>query len=389
MKQFLLIGNMNAITYKEVFPLIKSNQVWMGFSISGGDREFEVPDSYPLMSAGWRVDDNGKRFLRVKGVRWFTNIDHGRRHEPLQLMTMADNLKYSKHKEIKGAVGYQKYDNYDAIEVPYTDAIPSDCEGVMGVPISFLDKYCPEQFEIIGGTANGQVPNQYKSDGFKTHHEPILNGIHLYQRILIQHRKGANKQFLLIGNRNAITYKEVFPLIKENNMWLGYKQHSGNSMYFTIADKEYAKQISTEKAEGGWWRYINNEIHIAVNCCWFTNIDHGRRHKPLQLMTMGDNLKFSKHKEIKGSNGYQRHDNYDAIEVPYTDAIPSDYDGVMGVPISFLDKYCPEQFEIIGASNNGAVDMKLKLPHFKSHNEPFVNGQKIYQRIFIRHRKEV
>ena len=97
-------------------------------------------------------DDQGKKYIRVKGVRWFTNLDHGRRHQPLQLMTMADNLKFSRHKEIKGKNSYIHYENYDAIEVPYTDAIPSDYDGKMGVPISFLDKYCPEQFEIIGQT---------------------------------------------------------------------------------------------------------------------------------------------------------------------------------------------------------------------------------------------
>lgn len=147
-KQFLIIGNMNAITYKEVFPLIKSNRIWLGESIHSGDREFGVPKEYPLNAAGWRVDSKGNHYIRVKGVRWFTNLEHGRRHQPLQLMTMADNIKYSRHKEVKGS-GYRKYDNYDAIEVPFTDAIPSDHDGVMGVPISFLDKYCPEQFEIV------------------------------------------------------------------------------------------------------------------------------------------------------------------------------------------------------------------------------------------------
>ena len=146
---------MNAVTYKETFPLIKENKMWMGYSIHSGDREFEVPDEYPLNAAGWRIDENGRKFIRVKGVRWFTNIDHGRRHEPLPLMTMADNLRFSKHKEIKGKVSYDHYDNYDAIEVPFTDAIPSDYDGVMGVPISFLDKYCPEQFEILGITDRG------------------------------------------------------------------------------------------------------------------------------------------------------------------------------------------------------------------------------------------
>lgn len=147
-KKFVIIGNQNAITYKEVFPLIKENKMWLGCSIHSGDREFRVPDNYPLESAGNRVDENGNKYIRVKGVRWFTNLDHGRRHQPLQLMTMEDNIKFSKHKEIKEN-GYLKYDNYDAIEVPYTDAIPGDYTGCMGVPITFLDKYNPEQFEII------------------------------------------------------------------------------------------------------------------------------------------------------------------------------------------------------------------------------------------------
>lgn len=133
-KQFVIIGNMNAITYKEVFPLINANKIWLG--TSGGAREYLKPD--------------GKK-QKMGNTCWFTNLEHGRRHQPLQLMTMADNIKFSKHKEIKGKE-YQKYDNYDAIEVPFTDAIPADYEGVMGVPISFLDKYCPEQFEIIGAT---------------------------------------------------------------------------------------------------------------------------------------------------------------------------------------------------------------------------------------------
>jgi Adenine-specific methyltransferase EcoRI len=151
-KKFSIIGNMNAITYKETFPKIRENKMWLGPTISSGDREFQVPESYPITAAGWRVDDDGRKFLRIKGVRWFTNLDHGRRHQPLALMPMKENLRFSKHKEIKGKRKYDKYDNYDAIEVPFTDAIPSDYEGVMGVPISFLDKYNPDQFEILGIT---------------------------------------------------------------------------------------------------------------------------------------------------------------------------------------------------------------------------------------------
>lgn len=146
--QFSIIGNVNAITYKEIFPLIKTNRLWLGPTITSGDREFRVPESYPLKAAGFRIDEDGNKFIRVKGVRWFTNIEHGRRHEPLSLMTMEDNLRFSRHKSLREN-GYLKYDNYDAIEVPFVDAIPSDYVEAMGVPITFLDKYNPDQFEII------------------------------------------------------------------------------------------------------------------------------------------------------------------------------------------------------------------------------------------------
>ena len=149
-KRFLIIGNIQAITYKEIFPLIKDDKLWMGVTIHSGDREFRVPDHYPLNAAGCRVDENGVKYIRVKGVRWWTNLDHGRRHEKLPLMTMKDNLRYSKHKEIKGKAAYDRYDNFDAIEVPFTDAIPCDYNGLMGVPVTFLDKYNPDQFAIIG-----------------------------------------------------------------------------------------------------------------------------------------------------------------------------------------------------------------------------------------------
>jgi len=99
-KQLLIIGNMNAITYKEIFPLIKANKLWLGPTITSGDREFQVPDEYPVTASGWRIDEKGKKFLRIKGVRWFTNIDHGRRHQVLPLMTISDNFKFSKHKEV-------------------------------------------------------------------------------------------------------------------------------------------------------------------------------------------------------------------------------------------------------------------------------------------------
>ena len=169
-KKFVIIGNINAITYKEIFPLIKNNKLWLGPSISSGDREFVVPHYIFKEIGNWRTDENGVHYARVMGVRWFTNLDHGRRHQPLPLMTMRENLKYSKHKNIKGKTKYDEYDNYDAIEVPFTDAIPSDYDGVMGVPISFLDKYNPEQFEILGATQRGchdEVPDTKKYDNYR------------------------------------------------------------------------------------------------------------------------------------------------------------------------------------------------------------------------------
>ena len=140
-KDFLIIGNVNAITYKEFFPLLKDNKVWMGASIHSGDRKFFVPDDYPLDASGCGIDEDGRRFIRVKGVRWWTNLDYKQRHEDLILIK-----KYTPEE-------YPKYDNYDAINVDVTKDIPYDYEGVMGVPITFMDKYNPDQFEVLGLTS--------------------------------------------------------------------------------------------------------------------------------------------------------------------------------------------------------------------------------------------
>lgn len=188
----------------------------------------------------------------------------------------------------------------------------------------------------------------------------------------------ANKKFLMISNINCITYKEVFALLKTNKAWLGNGMGRWISGFIVPPEYElYGTEARiNEKGE---------RIVATNNCMWLTNIDHGRRHTPLELMTMDNNIKFSRHKEVR-ENGYKKYDNYDAIEVPYADAIPSDYEGVMGVPVTFMDKYCPEQFEIIGCSDNGIVPDKYKLPHFKRHNEPYIDGQKVYKRLFIKKR---
>ena len=151
-KKFLIIGNMNAVSYTEIFPLIRSNQIWLGATGFANDMVFAVPkgtmvspsDKAKAERLGYVGD-----YTRLGNSCWFTNLEHGRRHMPLKLMTEADNVKFSRHKDIRGK-GYIKYENYSAIEVPYTDAIPADYDGVMAVPRSFLDKYCPEQFEIVG-----------------------------------------------------------------------------------------------------------------------------------------------------------------------------------------------------------------------------------------------
>lgn len=182
----------------------------------------------------------------------------------------------------------------------------------------------------------------------------------------------SGKQFSVIGNMNAITYKEIFPLIKENKIWLGGTGFV-TDMVFGVPEGTKIKDSDRKKAAR--LGYVGNYTRLG-NSCWFTNIEHGRRHEPLQLMTMEDNLKFSRHKELR-EKGYQHYDNYDAIEVPYTDAIPADYDGIMGVPISFLDKYCPEQFDIIGVANHGKDNIYDLFA-------PTINNVGIFKRILIR-----
>ncbi len=158
----------------------------MGRWISG----FIVPESYELYGTEARIDQEGNRIVATNNCLWLTNLDHGKRHQPLPLMTMADNIKFSSHKDVKGKE-YEKYDNYNAIEIPYTDAIPSDYDGVMGVPITFLDKYSPEQFEIVGmaedngrGYSGGVIINPKGNP-----HATLPNGKHMYKRLFIKHKK--------------------------------------------------------------------------------------------------------------------------------------------------------------------------------------------------------
>lgn len=186
-KKFIIIGNKNSVTFKEVFPLIMNNKMWSGKTGWGGGMWFETKNPADVDKVV-----NGINMKNVSSV-WFSNIEHGKRHEPLSLMTMADNLKFSKHAEIK-EVGYQRYDNYDAIDVPYTDAIPSDYEGIMGVPVTFLEKYCPEQFEILGITLGNTVDYEMTT---------------IYENAIQHNKSGTTQGGSKVNTRAAILVKDI------------------------------------------------------------------------------------------------------------------------------------------------------------------------------------
>ena len=162
-----------------------------------------------------------------------------------------------------------------------------------------------------------------------------------------------NKKFIIIANKNSITYREIFPLLRDNKMWSGITSWSGGLWFETMNRNDYDKVIDG--------KYMKN-----VSSVWFTNLEHGRRHQPLQLMTMEDNIKYSRHKEIR-NHPYNKYANFNAIDVPFTDAIPSDYCGYIGVPVTFLEKYSPDQFNIIGLGiSNSGLEIGV-LPYTAEH----------------------
>ena len=185
-KKFIILGNQNAITYKEIFPYIKDNKIWLGSSIHSGGVDFRIPDDYPQYSANVFIR-NGHHYINLAGVRWFTNVDHGQRHQPLELMTMADNIKFSRHKEVKN-IGYKRYDNYDALNIPFTDSIPCDYDGLMGVPITYMDKYCPDQFDIIDGIGRYSILHNEETKKNRKYLS-MIDGKAVFFRIIIRKRK--------------------------------------------------------------------------------------------------------------------------------------------------------------------------------------------------------
>ncbi len=187
----------------------------------------------------------------------------------------------------------------------------------------------------------------------------------------------ADKKFIIIGNKNCVTYKEVFPLVKNNLMWSGFTKWSGGMWFETKNNDDVDKVIDG----------INMK---NISSIWLTNIEHGSRYNTISLSSMNEILYSSKTKKINSKDSYNQYDNYNAIEISFTKFIPSDYNGIMGVPISFLDKYCPRQFEIIGATesegkgfSNGLWDETSKIA------QPLIQGKKLYKRIFIKHKREI
>jgi hypothetical protein len=214
-----------------------------------------------------------------------------------------------------------------------------------------------------------------------------------YVAQLVEH----GKKFLIIGSKSTITYKEIFPLIKADKLWMGVTP-MGKDLLFDVPER-VAKAMLESGKKGSNYKIVNGKIMGRSASTWFTNLDHGRRHQKLECMTMERNLRFSKHKELRGKAAYDRYDNYDAIEVPFTDAIPSDHEGAMGVPITFLDRYNPDQFAILGITdrdNNSGVKTKeyteADVPNFGDLNRRGVvrvgNEYKpIYARLIICHRR--
>ncbi|MDD3250974.1 MAG: adenine-specific methyltransferase EcoRI family protein [Lachnospiraceae bacterium] len=210
-KSFVILGNMNAIPYKEVFPFLKYNKIWLGYKTLNQDMYFIITDEYKKWVTENKKEGSAYKIIdgvvmgRLASACWFTNLDHGRRHDPILLDTMAHNLKFNKRLKLEfekryGKVEYPRYDNYNAIEVPFTECIPSDFDGVMGVPITFMDKYCPEQFEVVwqaSGNAYANAPHEIMEElefdptvkyggGLGT---AVVNGQAKYSRILIRFKK--------------------------------------------------------------------------------------------------------------------------------------------------------------------------------------------------------
>lgn len=361
MKKFLIIGNSNAITYKSIFPHIASGE-WFIRTKNG-----------TVCFAMNFTNSNGEN--KIISSVWYTNLDSRHLYKTLELTKTYDPEKYP------------KYDNFDGIEVSKLRDMPYDYDGVMGVPISVV-LFSPEQFEIMGDT------NPLARGG-------LINGKYTYKRVPVRLRKKKDKKFLILGNGNVVTTKDIFPLIKDNKMWLGASKGMGGKPIEFIVD-----ETIYEETKGSATRKENGICYVGVMMItWFTNMEHNKRKEPLILTKKYDPAL------------YPKYDNYSAINVDKVKDIPYDYDGVMGVPISFLDKYCHNQFEIIKfRKGNDDKDLSVngKCPYFRilikrvpdkkkvefeiidymashgkepkgiPHEAPYLNGKWLYNRLLIK-----
>lgn len=196
-KQFLILGNINAVTNKAIFSMIMDNKLWFGSTIHSGDREFMVPDNYPLETRGSRVDEQGRKFIRVKGVRWFTNIEYPDRYKVLSLSETSDP---------------DPFDNYSALNVTKTKDIPKDYAGVMGVPITFLDKYNPDQFEILG-------LDVMMLDNPRPNKRLLYKGKETYCRIMIHSKPLAHPDVSAFEFHKRIFGDTPTPAINFDSLW--------------------------------------------------------------------------------------------------------------------------------------------------------------------------
>lgn len=337
MKKFLIIGNSNAITYKSIFPYIASGEWFL--RTGKGDRHCSM----------YFLDEDGER--KDMPSLWYTNLDSRHLYQELELTEKYDPEKYP------------KYDNFDGIEVSKLRDIPCDYSGVMGVPISVV-LFSPEQFEIVGDT------NPLARGG-------LINGKYTYKRVPVRLRKKKDKKFLILGNGNAVTTKDIFPLIKDNKMWLG--TFYGSMEFIISADKFDETKCSKYRVEDGEY-YIK-----LMMITWYTNMEHKKKSEPLVLTK-----KYN-------SDDYKQYDNYSAINVDKVKDIPCDYDGEIGVPITFLKSYNPNQFEIIGVFNNSKLEEKAENGYVLSTNtltirkngqritnEPVINKKSKYKRLVIK-----
>ena len=309
-KDFLIIGNVNAITYKDIFPLIKNNKLWLGASIHSGDRKFYVPNDYPLRAAGCGVEDDGRKYIRVKGVRWFTNLDYAMRHEELVLY----KRYYGNEEE------YPKYDNYDAINVDKTADIPCDYFENLGVPLTYLDKYNPSQFEIVGSSRELAQPMSEIAP--KGSYEP------------------GGPSFYLAVDRFSDTADNLNGT-ERNGTERNGTERNGTEISPPILPNCCPAQVVTES----WESRSHSLTSIAL------------------INSRSSDLRREISEALQELPQVREKMNRTLTESCATEGALSDVkcNGIMGVPITFLDKYNPEQFEILGITLGNTVDYPMTV----------------------------